>query len=202
MVKLFSRLYLENFIDRFTMKNLKLSIVSAVFLVTIAGCTPAGNSTIKPTMTAISQTIKVGQVITITMSTLTIAVTSGNFNLTPIDTGFIYSPKINQSTNEPIAPYLYEDTVLPSGSDPLLFPVDPDLEVITPITGINNVPSTVSTVRIGDQSQVTFTIKGKSVGTAILRGGFLNTTVEFPNHFKRTPFLPEYDGLISIQIVP
>ena len=184
------------------MKSFKLFIASTIFLFTIVGCTPAGNSTIKPIITATSQTIKVGQVITITMSTLTIAVTGGNTNLTQIDTGFIYSPKINQGTNEPIAPYLYEDTVLPPGSDPLLFPVDPDLEVVTPITGINNVPSTVSTVRIGDQSQVTFTIKGKSVGTAILRGGFLNTTVEFPNHFKRTPFLPEYDGLISIQIVP
>ena len=171
-------------------------------LVIIVGCRLLESINPKPTMTAASQTIKVGEVTTITMSAPTRSVTGGNTNLTRIDTGFIYSPKINQGTNEPIAPYLYEDTVLPPGSDPLLFPVDPDLEVVTPITGINNVPSTVSTVRIGDQSQVTFTIKGKSVGTAILRGGFLNTTVEFPNHFKRTPFLPEYDGLISIQIVP
>ena len=184
------------------MKNLKLSIVSAVFLVTIAGCTPAGNSTIKPTMIATSQTIKVGKVITITISTLTTAVTGGNFNLTQVDTGFIYSPKINQGTNEPIAPYLYEDSNLPPGSDPLLFPIDSDLEIVTPVTGSNNVPPTVAAVRIGDQSQATFTIKAKSVGFAVLRGGFLNTTVELPDQFKRTPFVPAYDGEITIQVVP
>ena len=184
------------------MKNLNFLIVCMSSLVIIVGCRLLESINPKPTMTAASQTIKVGEVTTITMSAPTRSVTGGNTNLTRIDTGFIYSPKINQGTNEPIAPYLYEDSNLPPGSGPLLFPIDSDLEILTPVTGSNNVPPTVAAVRIGDQSQATFTIKAKSVGFAVLRGGFLNTTVEFPDQFKRTPFVPAYDGEITIQVVP
>jgi hypothetical protein len=177
--------------------------ISAVILISIVGCTPAENFFTKPSISIDVQTIKVGQTATITITAPTKAVTGGNLNLTFKDTGFIYSPKINQLPNDPPAPYLPNSgTGIVIGSEPNFFPIDSDLEVILPLTGSDNVPQRVATVRVNDQSKVTFMIKGKTVGTAVLRGAFLTSSVEHPDIFDRLPVYPEFDGEITIQVVP
>ena len=185
------------------MKNLGLLVMVTGILVFMTGCTPAGNFFTRPNMTADTLTIKVGQTLTINMFAPTRFVTGGNTDLTFVDTGFIYSPKQNQLPTEPPAPYLTKETGFFPGSEPNLFPVDADLEVILPITGNDNVPPRVHTIKEGDQSKVSFVLKGKTVGIAVLRGGFLTTAVQYPDRFQRTPAgYPEYDGEITIQVVP
>ena len=176
--------------------------VGVISTICLFGCTPAGNFFTKPNMTADNLTIKVGQFVTINMTAPTRTVTGGDPDLTQVDSGFIYSPKLNQLPNDPPAPYLPKEIGFFPMSEPSLFPIDSNLEVTTPIIGSDNVSSRVSTTRINDQSKVTFMVKGKSVGTAIIRGGFLNTTVQYPDRFKRTPGYPEYDGEITIQVIP
>lgn len=80
--------------------------------------------------------------------------------------------------------------------------MSPLIEVVSPITGNDNVPPRSPVVQEGDLSKTTFVIKGKSVGTAVVRGGFHSSSVEYPTAFLRTPLNPEYDGKITIQVVP
>ncbi len=184
------------------MKNLHLLTIGAAILVSFTACSAAVNFFTKPNMTADSRVIKVGQTATITMTAPTKAITGGDPNLTHIYTGFFYSSNLNQLPGGPPAPYLFGSKGLYAGSEPTLFPIDADLEVVSPTTGSDNVPPKVAIVTVGEQSKITFTVKGKSVGTAILRGGFLSGTVEDPNFSSRLPVYSDYDGEITIQVVP
>jgi hypothetical protein len=179
------------------MKILNFSLIGIVILGILTGCTPVANSTLTPDMTASKLILKVGETATITMTAPTIAITGGNTNLTMVDTGFIYSPNPNQT-----APYLLDTNASLSGPGPEIFPIALQLEVVLPVTGSDNVPPRVSVVKEGDLSKATFVVKGKSVGTALIRGGFLGSTVEDPTKFRRTPFVPNYDGTLTIQVVP
>ena len=184
------------------MKKLYLFTINVVISGITTGCTPAGDFYVKPNMTANNQIIKVGQSTTITMTAPTIAVTGGNLNLTFVDTGFIYSPKINQSASDPLSPYFPDAVGFVAGSEPSFFPIDTDLEVISPVTGSDNVPSRVTAVRENDLSKVIFIVKGKNVGTAVIKGGFLTSALENPNNFKRTPMRLDNDGEIILQVIP
>ena len=184
------------------MKNLNFLIIFVAILVAIVGCTPAGDFYVKPNLTSNNQIIKVGQSATITMTAPTIAVTGGNLNLTFVDTGFIYSPKINQSASDPLSPYFPDAVGFVAGSEPSFFPIDTDLEVISPVADSDNVPSRVTAVRESDLSKVTFIVKGKNVGIAVIKGGFLTSALENPNNFKRTPMRLDNDGEIILQVIP
>ncbi len=180
-----------------------------IALIGLYGCTPPGSNT-RPQMTADKLIIKVGETATITMTAPRRAITTSPDQPIPVnDTGFLFTPdpnqptqNPNQSTNQSSAPYLLNIDGVLAGPQPSAFPIAPQLEMVIPITGTDNVPPRVTTTNEGDQSKATFIVKGKSAGTVILRGGFLSNAVEVPNTFKRTPFVPIFDGIITIQVVP
>jgi hypothetical protein len=191
------------------MKNLALLKMSVIGLLT--SCV-AINSNTNPQITAEKAVIKIGETAVITMTAPTRAVTwnpdaTFQFN----NTGFIYSPNPNQpamkadgTINFLAAPYVIDSaTGIALNSPTSIFPIAPQLEVVAPLTGNDNVPARMATVQDGDLSKVTFTVKGKSVGTATIRGGFLShSPVQPENKFHRTPFVPLYDGSVSIEVIP
>ncbi len=191
------------------MKKTNIFLLGLAFLSGLFGCTPASSNT-QPNLTSDKLTIKVGESAIITLIAPTRTITSSPDLPTQVnDTGFLYTPDPNQPVMNPnqtinlqSAPYLLDINGALSGPSPSAFPISSHLEVILPITGSDNIPSRVTVAREGDQSKATFTIKGKSLGTVILKGGFLSNIVEVPNNFKRTPFVPVYDGIVTIQVVP
>jgi hypothetical protein len=185
------------------MKKLQLCVFSAVTLGILSSCSSPDNFMTQPLMTADTLTVKVGQTATVTMTAPNRIVVTNYPNQTAVYSAFIYSEKAGQPSSTTSAPYFPAvGGGLQPGTEPSFFPVSSLLEVMSPVTGSSNVPPRSPVSQEGDLSKTTFVIKGKSVGTAVLRGGFHSSSVEYPTAFLRTPLNPEYDGKITIQVVP
>jgi hypothetical protein len=83
-----------------------------------------------------------------------------------------------------------------------LFPLAPFVEVVNPISANPSVPELQATTLVASLPQATFTLKAVSVGTAVIHGGFLVNTLQFPDQYLRFPPLPEFDGKTTIQVIP
>jgi hypothetical protein len=176
-----------------------LAIYAINILLVLIGCTPSATGT--PQISASKLTIKVGEVISIVTSAPTQYVTNGNLLFK--DSGFLYSPSeipITAPDGDIKGPYSGE-TLYDSK-----FPIDSDIEIVSPTVINSNLPPKILAVREGNLSKATFQIKGKSAGVAILRTGFLAELVldQYPKDCgcSRTPKVAAFDGEIIIQVVP
>ncbi len=167
----------------------------------LISCTPS--TVVIPQITADKLIVKVGETMTITVTAPTAYVTGQNANVVYKDSGFIYSiptPPITLPDGSIQGPY--------SGNpvDDPKFLINTAIEVVSPSGFDVTLPPRIPTIREGDMSKVTFGIKGKSVGTVVLRAGFLTepTANPYPTGCGcgRTPLVARFDGEIIIQVVP
>jgi hypothetical protein len=124
----------------------------------------------------------------------------GSPDLTYIAKAFTYSPKNTPLLLAPYGPLStggFEPSTLPE-----LFPLASFIEVVIPISPNPSVPELQATTLVASLPQAVFTFKAVSVGTTVIRGGFLVNTLQYPNQYLRFPPLPEFDGKITIQVVP
>jgi hypothetical protein len=179
----------------------KISLIICSLAVSLIACTPGTDFTGKPSITTLNTQIKVGETTTITV-TKAGGVFQGNSNLTFKTQGFIYSPKVQPVSGLP-APYAplaeggFQADTLPS-----LFPVDSAVEITTPVTSSANIPVPIDTTVENNVVRAIFTIKGKSVGLVTIKAGFLVNSLEYSNNYVRIPAFPDFDGEITIQVVP
>jgi hypothetical protein len=165
----------------------------------LVGCTPSLQ--IIPQIIADKLVVKVGETISVTVTGPTKYVSGESSNPTFKDFGFIYS--------QPAIPIMASDGDIkgpyPSSEDNK-FLVDSDVEVVSPSDFDVTLPPRIPATREGDMTKVTFGIKGKSVGTVILRAAFiselLGQTYIACGCGRRVPLVPTFDGTITIQVVP
>jgi hypothetical protein len=177
-------------------------ILTVVLLcILLSSCLGGNGSVSRPSISASKAQIQVGESITITISLRGQPLQSSP-GYDPIEKAFIYSPNPLEEVGYP-APY----APMPNGgfdpkTDPSLFPIAPILEITTPTTPSSNVPPLVDIISENSQIKGVFVIKAKAIGSAKIKGGFLLTTLQYPNNYGRTPIIPSFDGEIIIQVVP
>ncbi len=178
-----------------------------IYCIVLSGCTPIAMTT--PQITADFFTIKVGQTVTIKMTVPNKSVIGGNLNLTYVTEGFFYSPNPDApqfNLAQPPAPYVPKSRNSGGGfvteSDAMLFPINSVVEIISPLANSTNVASRIVATKEAEIAQVVLSLKGKSVGNAVIRGAFVWSSIEYPQNFDRTPGNTNYDGTITIQVVP
>jgi hypothetical protein len=176
-------------------------LITCLSVISLTACTTGTDFTGRPVMTTPKTQIKVGESITITVTKFG-GVFQGAKELTFKTQSFIYSAKTQPSLETP-APYAplaeggFRADTLPS-----LFPVKSEIEITTPTTSDDNVPIPIDTTVENNVVRAFFTIKGKSVGTITIKTGFLVNSLEYPNNYVRIPAFPDFDGEITIQVVP
>jgi hypothetical protein len=171
---------------------------SLLLIVCLTGCW-TNWATVPPRIATSKPQVKVGELFEITITNPS-GVFRGNANLTFVTRAFIYSP---QNTPLLLAPY---DPLSTGGFEvstlPELFPLASSIEVVTPSSTNPSVPSLQVTSVVASLPQATFTLKAVSVGIAVIRGGFLVNSTQYPDNYTRLPPFLGYDGEITIQVVP
>jgi hypothetical protein len=176
--------------------------LTGLALIALAGCNLGTSSTSKPNLSAAQSQISIGQSTTITMTLTGDAFRSDRTDLTQTITAFIYSPASDTPGPYRPAPYVPLTSGFDPQSDPKLFPVSVALEVVIPTTGANNVPPRIPVTIVNGVVKATFEVRGRSTGTVILRGAYVWSSVQFPEQFVRVPQYTDFDGEVTIQVVP
>jgi hypothetical protein len=186
------------------MKKPYFVIVKICLFFSLVSCTPSLQVT--PVIIADKLVIKVGETISITVTAPTKYVTLENqgpfYTSNFLDTAFIYTPTVISApnTNDIKGPYSG------NAAQDSTFLLDSDIEVVSPSGFDVTLPPRITAVHEGDSSKVTFGIRGKSVGTAVIRAGFLSEILSQPYKICgcgfRIPLVEHFDGIITIQVVP
>jgi hypothetical protein len=177
---------------------MKKSIAACLLVGVLAACQePTGF--MQPTMSVTNNRIRVGETATLTVSYPSSVLAGGNPNFTYVASVYIYS-----SNSDSFGPY--DPITTPEGgftpeSDPSFFPVDGAVEITAPVSP-NNVPPRIPVIVENGLSKGIFVIKGKSVGSAKIRSGFVISTLESPNRFSLVPYGRSLDGRITIEVIP
>jgi hypothetical protein len=171
-------------------------IFTGIFILIFLVSCPQPLRSFSPTMSVEKQQIRVGESITLTVSLPSSELESKNPNITNTASVYIYS---SNTFGVPYVP-LEGDGFSPE-SDPIFYPVDPAVELTTPVSP-NNVPPRIPAIFESGFGKGVFIIKGKNVGIATIRAGFLLNSVQFPNQFITVPFGPSLNGKIVIEVIP
>ncbi len=184
------------------MKNIRVAFLCLVLAIGLSSCQLFNMDCCmginQITISSPTTQLRVGETISISVST-------PETNLKPYlgptwaAEAFIYSPISNSSDLAPYAPL--SSGGFSAASDPTNFPVQNTIEITSPITGANNVPPRVAATFGNSKGSATFTIRGKAVGTVLLKAGFVLTRAEVPNNFGRFPSIVSAEGTITLQVI-